>query len=351
MKAEKKIYALNGVDYTIVKGARWYVEYYATLPFGVKERKRLYGQANRIKDLGEREQKFVELIHSLQQPEKDNPKSALLEKLEEVKHEYHPKSYASYKSIINYFVGWISKPDLQVTKTDATRFIAHLYDKGLSANRAYSYRNCLLAMYSRISKENPFAEVSAPRHDAVSLMFFNTKQIEKIKVHTRQNDLQLWLAIQLLFYCYIRPGEMRLLRISDVNIEHNFIELRSDISKNRRTQKVVLPEQMSKQLAFVTDYPGSFYLFGKDGFPGTKPVSRDMLSKRHAAMLKEVRITGRYAFYSWKHTGVVKAVKAGINIKDLQLQLRHHSLDMVNEYLKNLGVMDSDDLRFNFPTI
>lgn len=33
------------------------------------------------------------------------------------------------------------------------------------------------------------------------------------------------------------------------------------------------------------------------------------------------------------------------------MQLRHHSLDMVNEYLKNLGVMDSDELKSLFPAI
>lgn len=45
------------------------------------------------------------------------------------------------------------------------------------------------------------------------------------------------------------------------------------------------------------------------------------------------------------------AVKHGIHVKDLQLQLRHHSLDMVNEYLKNLGVMDSESLLNRFPGI
>ncbi len=39
------------------------------------------------------------------------------------------------------------------------------------------------------------------------------------------------------------------------------------------------------------------------------------------------------------------------NIKYLQMQLRDHSMDMLNEYLKNLGVMDSDRIRDLFPAI
>lgn len=62
-------------------------------------------------------------------------------------------------------------------------------------------------------------------------------------------------------------------------------------------------------------------------------------------------IQGHYSFYSLKHTGVVRAVKAGVNIKEIQLQLRHHSLDMVNEYLKNLGVFDLEDIELKLPAL
>lgn len=47
----------------------------------------------------------------------------------------------------------------------------------------------------------------------------------------------------------------------------------------------------------------------------------------------------------------IKKIKAGINIVDLKNQLRHHSLDMAQEYLKNLGVLDRVELRNNFPSL
>jgi len=47
----------------------------------------------------------------------------------------------------------------------------------------------------------------------------------------------------------------------------------------------------------------------------------------------------------------IGAIKAGIHIKQLQIQLRHHSLDQVDEYLRQLGVSDLGDLRDNFPSI
>ena len=61
--------------------------------------------------------------------------------------------------------------------------------------------------------------------------------------------------------------------------------------------------------------------------------------------------TKLYNVYSWKHSGAVDCVKAGISIKELQLQLRHHSLDQVDEYLRQLGLIDLMGLKTNFPKI
>ena len=108
---------------------------------------------------------------------------------------------------------------------------------------------------------------------------------------------------------------------------------------------------VKKEIEFLQSYPNNYYILSKCGKPGQNPISTKWLNDEHRKVLDELKIIGRYAFYSWKHTGVVKAVKSGLNIKDLQLQLRHHSLDMVNEYLKNLGVLDSEDLINRYPTL
>ena len=53
---------------------------------------------------------------------------------------------------------------------------------------------------------------------------------------------------------------------------------------------------------------------------------------------------------SWKHTGAGTFVKNNGNLKDLQTQLRHHSLDQVNDYLKDMGVYQSEFIK-NLPSI
>ncbi|MCX6270509.1 MAG: hypothetical protein NTU44_04675 [Bacteroidetes bacterium] len=58
-------------------------------------------------------------------------------------------------------------------------------------------------------------------------------------------------------------------------------------------------------------------------------------------------LTQDYKFYSLKHTGAVKAIKY-IPVKDLQMQLRHHSLDQVDAYLRQMKAVESEELRTPF---
>lgn len=61
--------------------------------------------------------------------------------------------------------------------------------------------------------------------------------------------------------------------------------------------------------------------------------------------------SNRFSLYSWKHTGAVRCVKSGMSLKSLQLQMRHHSLDQLNEYLRELGVLQMEDIKNDFPLL
>ena len=61
--------------------------------------------------------------------------------------------------------------------------------------------------------------------------------------------------------------------------------------------------------------------------------------KRHTVALAEGGLKGRgYTLYSWKHKGAVNAYLSGVGIKQLQLMLRHSTVQMTDIYLKSLGL-------------
>jgi integrase len=337
---------------------RWFVYYYETdLLTGKNKRKKIYGRLNRIEAVEDRILEAERIIKQLAGKGVKNASTSILHRvIDQNKYLWRGKTYKGYKSIVDLFHEWLKhENDAEITPTVARAFLQWLKQSGKSNTTVRNYKIRLCALYNLAyrdsDKKNPFTGITTIKPTPTSLMFFNRRQIEAIKQYCVENNPQLWLAIQLLYYCFIRPGEMRFLKVSDVNIENQFIELRAAISKNKKTQKVAIPQQLLGALGEIVKSPGSCYIFTKAGCPGVMPVTHNYFNTAHRKVLKAVGITGRYAFYSWKHTGAVACVKSGMHIKDLQLQLRHHSLDMVNEYLKGLGVMDSTDLKMNFPGI
>ena len=55
--------------------------------------------------------------------------------------------------------------------------------------------------------------------------------------------------------------------------------------------------------------------------------------------------------YSWKNTGLMLVVNRGGNIVSLQRQIRHHSLDQLNQYLREVGAIQCTKLYTHFPSI
>ena len=83
----------------------------------------------------------------------------------------------------------------------------------------------------------------------------------------------------------------------------------------------------------------------------TKPVAINHFVKKFRKVLTELGFGNEYQLYSWKHTGAVACVRAGASLKELQIQLRHHSLEEVDKYIRQLGVNDLEDLEGRFPGI
>lgn len=351
MSTEKKFFSVNKVEYTIVTGARWYVEYYVQHPTGVRERKRAYGQINRIKDLEEREAAAITLIKSISSGINIGEKSILLKTLQQYRPLLRLKTYQTYKSRVDCFNEWLNgRDDATVTTEIANEFLFNLLSTGRQVGTLLSYRRTLGTLYTKWNKKfNPFSEAIAPKKQATSLMYYNDAQAMRIKEHVMQHKPTLWVAIQMLFYCFIRPQEMRLLTVDNIYLSESFIHIPAHVSKNKKDQKVSIPSHFVEPLReYISDKTGWLFSWKKKR---DKPVGINWFNAQHIPVLKALEIRGNYAFYSWKHTGVVRAKRAGIDLKDLQLQLRHHSLDMVNEYLKNLGVMDSEDLKKKFPVL
>lgn len=360
MKQEKKFFSVKLKTCNNNLSKRWYLECWHYTHNGTnKKRTFVYGNINKGVTIEERlllAEQLIKEIH-ITKTAVTVKQSILNDTLNRASLDLRFKSISAYRTVITCFLKYLSDtPDNTVSSQRITDFLLHIKNNGLSNNTISKYRNTLFTLYNKaiyyeFINYNPVQKIKPIKRDSKSLMYFSDKQIELLKIAISKENKQLWLCVQLLYYCFIRPGEQRFLKVRDVNLDYGFIEVPAEISKNKKTQKVAIPTIFLKELEFIKKYPPNYYLLSSTGTCGTGPISMKWIYTHHKRYLSKLQIVGRYSFYSWKHTGVVKCVQFGLNIRDIQNQLRHHSLDMVQIYLKNLGVLQSVELKEKYPTL
>lgn len=348
----KKNFVINDVTYTLVLTTRSYIEYYEIIGSS-RIRRKVYGGINRVDGNDKKLNFAIDFIEKQNLKKNIISVSLLMNALECDKGNLRTKTYKSYKVKIVHWLSWLKDnhyTEMNVNDDIITKYINHLRSKMLASKTIRNYFISIKCVYAKANLE-PFSKKIKIAAASTSLSFFSNEQSEKIINHCKQHNQILYLAIKFLFHCFIRPGEMRYLKFEHIDFDSSTITIPASISKNKKTQTVAIPKSFYIELITYRNIDRNAYILGKYGIGSNMCVSTNFYNTNHKKILDYLEIKGNYALYSWKHTGVVRASKSGINLKDLQLQLRHHSLDMVNEYLKNLGVIDSDDLFNKMPTL
>lgn len=181
---------------------------------------------------------------------------------------------------------------------------------------------------------------------------FAVEDIARYKAHCLEHDPQLWLFVNFIYYCMIRPGvELRCLRVAD--IQEKTILIRGVNAKNDKTQHVRIPaalEALIVEYALRQAHP-EHYVFSLGG-PGPKCVGRNYFYKKNLAVLQALDIQdGAHDLYCWKHTGVIALFKRTQNIELIREQCRHADIGTTQEYLRDLGLFFDYEGVDEFPAI
>lgn len=359
----------------------WYVSFYASDEKGEVVRRRYYGDINKHEGFNakmkeaERIRSYIEKngcapesrqgarVLRIKQNKDNNKLNSCLNQFLKYKEPYlRKKTLQDYKSKIDIFKNWMLEQNLekinvaQVSEPMAQEFINTL--RSLANNTKNDYIELLARVYKyfikeKIVKNNPFADIEKFKGQTMPAAAFEKKQIEKLNKMLKQRDKQLWLACMMQYYTFIRPGELRQLQLKHIFLDSQKILIPGAVSKNKNAQYVAIPAQL---LTILEDfelyqYPGNYYLFGNKGEPGLKMVGVNTMSGRHRNILRELKFDSRYKFYSWKHTGGCACALASIPVKQIQLQMRHSTLEQTDQYLRSLGIIDLKNIRENFPGI
>ncbi|TSA29332.1 MAG: site-specific integrase [Bacteroidetes bacterium] len=272
------------------------------------------------------------------------------------------RTYHTYKYLVKYFIEWLKTNQMSsYTIEDFSYYHAQDFldnakrDKGIT-NRTYNY----MAMHMKtffnllVKREwilaNPFQRIEKLPEEEAEIAAFSKEELSIMQKFLPEYDYNLYVVACLIFYCFLRPQEIMRLRVSHIHLSAGTIILPGHVSKNKKQDVVQIPNGFKKVLArFDMNYPPDYLLFTRKLQRGTKPAAPTRIAEYWRAFANTYGIPKK--IYSLKHTGVGMAVDSGINLRDLQLQLRHSSLDMTQRYLDRFRRRPSDKLINGFPEL
>jgi site-specific recombinase XerD len=183
--------------------------------------KTIEGRLRKADEICERIKIEKPVVYGFQKPVKKQDESILLEALAAMENYADPKTIASYTGMVAKFHNFITgRTDRQATREDALAFINYLFDQKLSPKTIKAYGNNIKSLYNKYIDrhepegfKNPFRKLPAIKTSSRSLMYFNDFQIQLIKDYCRKENPTLWLSCVLQYYCFIRPNELRQLKV------------------------------------------------------------------------------------------------------------------------------------------
>lgn len=278
-----------------------------------------------------------------------------------------PVTYRNYQSKYRHFNLFLEKHGLAgndittITEEDIRQFFLFLInDMKLARITISKYQHTIERLFKwlvekKYIRNSPVVNVpTTTRENDTAPRPVNEGDID-ILVEAVKKDPQLWLTIQLEYYCFLRPGlEIRMARVKWFDLARGRIIVPRDVVKTKQDKVVIIPQQFRDELVNeyrLHMYPHDYYVIGPNGLPGTRPIGSNNLRNRFNIIRDSLGLPKEYKLYSWKHTGNARAEDAGIPMYARQRQNGHSSMRSTEEYLKNKIGFRSEELEKQFPSL
>jgi integrase len=355
---------LGYVPAELHKGKVWYIDFYAMHPIsGILKRKRI--KVNRVKAPAARRayarQLIAELNRRLQAGwtpwSSGDGNAASFISLEDAMVQWqrvksrtlrHSSPY-SYDSILRILRQWCREQDLlskhvaHFSSGHASSYMYHLTDvRGISARTYNNYLTFSKMLFGyfverRMCTTNPFEAVSKQRPSPKSRTYLTEQDRQEMVEWMRVNDPDLLLPVSLIYGALIRPGELRRLRVGNVDLDRQVISLPPEVTKTGVERTPAIPDWLMPYLLLsgLHKMPSKAWLIGRNLIPGENPVARNTLRNRWVKMRTELRWPSSKQLYSLRDTGIIQLLRDGVDLLHVMQQAGHTEIGTTNQYLRH----------------
>lgn len=360
------------------KGKQWYIDFFAYDPTIDNMRRKKY-MLDRYKTAKEREDMATVLIHNIYHkliagwnPFINAKKTRHFTEFRKVIERYYdyvdmseqkkmlkPKTAYDYRSRMKAVEEYLEESNVNVKyiyQFDHTFVVDYLdyliLDKDLNARSRNNYRTWLSTFATwlvdrQYIDKNPVEGIKQIREDDKKRDPLTPTALARLSEYTKKYNPPFHLACLMEYYTFIRPDELRYIKIGDIDISSQTVYVSADISKNRKGQAVALNDKIIKEMIEqnVFRHHSGEYLFGEELTPGTGQLYVNRFRLEWAKVRKALNFPDSYQFYSLKDSGIRDLANAeGIVVA--RDQARHYDISVTNKYLKNQNVVNENTKHF-----
>ena len=241
-------------------------------------------------------------------------------------------AFTEYLSIYQKNAKFIS--DISTLICD--HFLDRIYIEKEKSARTYNfYLTCMCTFFNfcmskGFIKESPVKNTKKKSIKEKTRVVLNEKEKAKLAL-LKEENFHFYVFCMTTYYCFIRPNELKKLKVENVNIEKNYITIPSSISKNRKTENVTIPNIFIEELKeHIGKASKDLFLFGKKFVPGKQAVTN--LFYHWENVRKKYGFRKEVQFYSLKDTGITDMLNAGVPAIKVRDQARHSDLKITEIY-------------------
>lgn len=262
-----------------------------------------------------------------------------------------PETVITYRSKLRVFTQWLRMRNLADNDISILQqqqlfefFDWIINDRGLSRNSVKKYRQLLIKVFELAISEK--AIIASPVHSlpaCTTEIDHAARPIQKLDMDAflkimDANDPQLGLFIRFEYNCFMRPKEIRFMKVKWIDFAAGTIVTPRNILKTKHDRVSVIPATFLHELRTkykLIDEAKEHYVFGKNRKPGEMHLGKNTMRTRFVKIRKALNMPYEYKLYSWKHSGNVQAEKMDIPMVDRMYQNGHTSIQTTEVYTRN----------------
>lgn len=238
------------------------------------------------------------------------------------------RTITTYSTAVRKYLDYIKHTPTIDDRREIEAYLLKLRNSDRLAPRSVNLTSAAISFfYTHIINANQAVEDIPRMRPGKNLpKVYGQGDIEKI-LNTIQNRKH-FLVMILTYGCGLRLGEIRRLRVDDIDWDRSVIRIRGKGSKER---DLPIDDSFRPQLkAYISSNPGLVFLF--EGMDKGKPYSRRTIQKIYDTACQKAGILRKGGIHSFRHSYATHLLEQGVDINKIKTLLGHSNVTTTQIY-------------------